>query len=491
MNEISCEISSSKEMGDDCDAEKRGTSHGDSGYASLSGSVDSPDDQPSSNFPAKIEVCQRRLLQRKITKLKLYEKNISSEFLTRFADLKELLGEAFLEHVAHSTKEGSHRPIALDLRMLGTDEESARPWIVVFCEPKLLKRARQFFRQEWVKSHCQPGEARPDVPSMTVFIQSHAPLLAAASRVADVFGDLSVNTFFGDTLCGSVVSVRSQLATVGGIIEVESSIGQSELYGLTVGHILNDPPGLDDLPDITCSSAIQEDDDSEDELFELEIDIDQLLSDPTTTSMDEGVAIQARGDTWPRVGDFVVFHDESDKTIQKPNLDWALVRWSMDSIKPNLISLSPNTSPRTLWSCENIMTNEAHVMLISGFRGKVYGYLSCGDSVLSTSPNRALTSVYIMHPDDRAGTSTLRRSPSIANDDFCRPDAGRVRLLGHRLSIWLRIRSCDSIQCPWRYLCRSYQCHNLRHQAVSQGKDCRTPLDGCLRLCLTASERRR
>lgn len=55
-------------------------------------------------------------------------------------------------------------PIAIWLKVLGVDEKSAKPHMVFLCGKKVdEKRARKFFKQDWVRNEClgDPSRDRP------------------------------------------------------------------------------------------------------------------------------------------------------------------------------------------------------------------------------------------------------------------------------------------------------------------------------------------
>ena len=380
----------------------------DSGHVSLDGSPRNPNGQHD-KFPAEIALCQRKLLlHRTTTKLKPYEKKISPEYSKRFADLRELLGPSLSQHLTCSLKHSHHGPIAMNLRVLGTDEASAKPWIVILCAPRIAKMVRRFFSEAWVKSECHPGNARPDVPCLQVIVHAHAPILAAGFINADAFMNLSPSDSSAETLCGSIIKVQSQLATIGGLVEIKYSHGQREFYGLTVGHILtaiSDSDAQSDITNVAVDEEVVADDEDamadDEELYDLDIGQDQLEYGDISLEDPHFQIEHANGSSWPHIGKLVKFRKQSILN------DWALVSLPMDRLKPNTFK-NRHGSGVYMWSDDepeihSMKSPELPAILVSGLRGSIYGTLTHSTSSLLIASGDQFANTYTMRLARRSG----------------------------------------------------------------------------------------
>lgn len=206
----------------------------DSGYSSLVNSPHSPNEGTKS--------ISRKLLKPK--KLRRYDKPIDQPTQTRFLDLKVLFGRTLHEFLAK--KKVTFTAIQMRLSILGEDEASAKPCIIIACEKATLKRVKQFFDQVDIKEELQPNTS--EWPAFKLIICDRAPRLLTTDIDMDIdteiFG-LDLNFIEGlsaPSACGmtikAAVGEKTRTATLGGIIEVLSKTGEIKSYGLTAGHIL-------------------------------------------------------------------------------------------------------------------------------------------------------------------------------------------------------------------------------------------------------------
>ena len=212
----------------------------DSGYSS---SMPTPDASSPGvgNFELERTDAGQLLSRLKKTKLRLFDQEISQAVQNRFDDLSELFTPSLISFLAK--RKVKRRPISIKLKVLGTDEKSAKPWVVVQCDEDASKPIKNYFNRPEVKSQYQPGDSESDLPSLEVVIHSRAPVPLATSDLASVYGNSWAEV---DTLCGKLIKIGSldepQIATLGGVIMVEKSRGQFMLYGLTAGHVFTQEP---------------------------------------------------------------------------------------------------------------------------------------------------------------------------------------------------------------------------------------------------------
>ena len=401
----------------------------DSGYASVEPSPSDPEGVPQGQRFIRMEcnsLTRKLFSPRKTIKLKSYNRNISSQYLVFFADLKELLVPAIQRRVFQAIGANQYGPCTINLRVLGTDEGSAKPWIVVLCDPRIANKMRRLFNEDWVKSMCQPGPAWPDLDCLQTIVHPSAPLLQAAHVVAGVFGDSSAAYAFGNELSSRTVQIRQSIVTIGGAVTV---ICDNEVHymGLTVGHGLSCAKS----PDLMCTrtkeaaDSISEVDESsaagedvavdEDEIFELDLE-DMVDSIPETAE----TADRAKP-SWRilerriAVGDLVEFRKDNRIISSKRRLDWALIRPHSLGHSANDVNVrrTPIRDPGWLhlWNNSSDYQESADTIacLLSGMRGQVFGSLVFGVSVFSTGARYDFTTVHLLRP-----TNLINRSTSSA-----------------------------------------------------------------------------
>ena len=212
----------------------------DSGYNS---SRSTPDGKSSevANFELRHTVPRQLFSRFKKTKPRPFDQEISQLVRDRFSDLTELFGESLYTFLVK--RRVKYNAISIKLKVLGKDEGSAKPWVVVQCDEAASKPIKNFFDQPEVKSQYRPGDSEPDTPSFDVLIHPRAPVSLATSHLASVYGKSWADV---DTLCGKIIKIGSldepHIATLGGVIKVETSQGKFMLQGLTAGHILAQEP---------------------------------------------------------------------------------------------------------------------------------------------------------------------------------------------------------------------------------------------------------
>ena len=207
----------------------------DSGYGS---SQTTPYPSPKGgNYDLGRKGARQLFSSSKKTKLRPFDQEISQAVQNRFSDLTELFGPSLYSFLV---KRGvKYTAISIKLKVLGKDEGSARPWVVVQCDKAASKSINSFFDQPGVRSEYQRGDSEPDLPSFDVVIHPRAPVSLAASDEGIVYGKSWTNV---DTLCGNIIKIGSldkpHIATLGGIIMIEIRQGVFKMVGLTAGHIL-------------------------------------------------------------------------------------------------------------------------------------------------------------------------------------------------------------------------------------------------------------
>lgn len=213
----------------------------DSGYASV---VTTPDNgspaDPKRKFSVEVQIPSRWLFPRTITQLKVFDMPIPESTRNRFLDLKELFDRPLYDYLFKGKPRST---ISVKLKILGATEKDAKPWIVVFCDKAVSKRARQFFNQPAVKAQYQSRDDHACSPLFDLVVCDRPPILRAGRDHIGLYAPVSTDTFRQITLCGTAIMVcidgENRFSTLGGIVEVIMPGHLSKLYGLTAGHFIS------------------------------------------------------------------------------------------------------------------------------------------------------------------------------------------------------------------------------------------------------------
>ena len=306
----------------------------DSGYAT----AESAGSTPGKGTPAKIEdktnselypLPQRRLFKGKVQQIRQYDIQLPLWFHERFKDLCELLGGPLHEYLAKAKARYKH--IAMKLKVLGENEERARPWIVILCDAAILKKVKHFFQQQWVKSEYQPSDAKLDLPYFDIYYLGQAPQQYAASVHLDVHEQPYLATRNIQTLCGRAIVVNYlndfRAATIGGRITVLSQGGKLESYGLTAGHILRDNYSMEDDSGSSEDQEVDEhagagedEDEPISDVFQLELSSEEDLAISEDFPMPD--LRHSSPELWRKLGHVHTFCAAQGESL---NLDWALI----------------------------------------------------------------------------------------------------------------------------------------------------------------------
>ena len=383
-----------------------------------------------------------RFLQRRIAKLRLFDKEIPQSTRNRFEDLVELFSQPLYEHLKKAKTR--HGPISIKLKVVGENEADARPWIIVLCDKAVARQVRQFFDLLHVKTECQPTEADSLVPSFKVLVESRPPREVAATTLARTRDWLSEYTEVycreksQVTLCGTNIHVAypdaTRTATLGGIVKVIDIDGSTLLFGITAGHILREPhlnfandesSSLHlyrDEADNSEDSTENEGDDNEyilagEETFELEMGSDDdKTQQHKSLGTDNVPAHLSFGDN--HFIDGRIFAVSGDTEEDQRDFDWALIRlYDSQSLRPNLLVLTDaeqvnSSTDKELIDCApgrgsiSSGTNQ-FIYLLSGSDGIKHGVLSLSKSFLALSTTQRMIPTYSLSFPSGSGINPL------------------------------------------------------------------------------------
>lgn len=186
----------------------------DSGYGSTGNTTDGSTTDHSQDFADGVALPSRRIFERRVTKLRLFDREIPQLTQHRFHDLHELFERPLYDHLIEA-KIKPH-PISIKLKVLGESEVTAKPWIVILCSKAASKRVRHFFNQQHIKADYQPSSPDSFLPSFEIFVYNRPPRPMAG---IEIYGDLGQRS----TMCGSIIRVgeadQARFATLGGVIK--------------------------------------------------------------------------------------------------------------------------------------------------------------------------------------------------------------------------------------------------------------------------------
>ncbi|KAI4918623.1 hypothetical protein J4E90_003010 [Alternaria incomplexa] len=165
-----------------------------------------------------------------------FEKDVNEVISLYFEDIIKRLRRPLLD-VLRKSKKG-FRPFVIRLLVLGVDESSAKPYIVVFCPAQVQDIVENYFRRDTPKRLCQPGKDGP--ASFDVIVEGTPIQLTTSHHVHPT----SINTGHSPTerlryrdtplKIDGIHGIR--YATMGGYVVVVGKDGRLSIYGLTAGH---------------------------------------------------------------------------------------------------------------------------------------------------------------------------------------------------------------------------------------------------------------
>lgn len=159
------------------------TSVPDSGYASQASR--SGGTTPENNTQPEFTLQPRRLFGRKPIKLKPFNKEIPKQVEDRFSDLAELFDKPLFDYV--SQLGAKFTAISIKLKILGENEASAKPWILVLCDRSIVKRVREYFNQSDVKQEYSPVNLDLNLPAFQVIVCDKPPRPIGANDSIEVY----------------------------------------------------------------------------------------------------------------------------------------------------------------------------------------------------------------------------------------------------------------------------------------------------------------
>ncbi|ERF71908.1 hypothetical protein EPUS_08224 [Endocarpon pusillum Z07020] len=417
----------------------------DSGYSSQ---VSSPNNPSQGTLAGKesIEYPSRRRFPRKPKKLRIYDKPIDQPTQTRFLDLKVLFGRTLHEFLAK--KKVTFTAIQMRLSVLGEDEASAKPWIIIACEKATLKTVKQFFGQTDIKEELQANTG--EWPAFELIICDRALRLLTADIDIEVFAHDRdyIKGLFARSACGMAIKAaqnggnQALWLTAGHILPGDSMLGALE-NELEIKSVKED--GLDTDDSQAESYAAQESNleppdrphldhpfsDSNEEEFEIEFGYGSMSPSNDSASqgreeqsgehnpsylMNIGRTVAHSGQSKPsmltNIGRIVAHSSQSKPSMEEDcNRDWALIELNeaQRDIGNCLIDGRGDSTPFPLQLTQVV---EQKILQIDGERpvgvirtspSPSWGVLSRAWSFIMISPGNAFTETYTLTLGPKSG----------------------------------------------------------------------------------------
>jgi hypothetical protein len=202
----------------------------DSGYGTGADSTPGPENRQFPGSARSARTLSLTLNGEKGETVKSFDHEVLPTTIDRFKAVCSELEPALVNYmVKHYTK---HAAMAIRMMVLGQSSEDAEPCMVVFCPKKRESRVRRFFDTTFARDLCRPSSQA--LPSFKVVIvpRNLQPLAAELSILWTDEDQIS------DTLSGAPVKTNDRFGTLGGLLKLNSTPTEFELYGITAAHIL-------------------------------------------------------------------------------------------------------------------------------------------------------------------------------------------------------------------------------------------------------------
>lgn len=173
--------------------------------------------------------------------LKRFEKDVDKSTTQSFEDIVGRLKSPLLIELRESRKH--FQPFAIRLLVVGEDDESAVPSIVVFCPDDVRELVKKFFQREMARRLCQASQ--PGFLNLEIIVIGHPPRQKSSFQGPENSSDkvyvgnpddLDQNPW--SNYVKIVGAGDARCATMGGVLIVTNHDNTSSLYGLTAGHAL-------------------------------------------------------------------------------------------------------------------------------------------------------------------------------------------------------------------------------------------------------------
>jgi len=298
--------------------------------------------------------------------------------------------------------------------MLGAlgDHVEAQPWVIILCHEKAFKKVKQFFCQEWVRSHHKPPEGA-DFPLLRILVANRSPI-----PISLIYGPSLMTSNCLPPGCGTPFRVDvdkiTRFGSIGGIIMAKTREGSTEFYGMTAGHVFeseivdtSSPATPKSLGDTFSSS---EDNGSRE--YDLRFPFIREENGNVTNSSDNSSS-GTSSSCWPALGDTWSSSFANPDGSSTQNLDWCLISFKDVSLYyPSAFGEEKLSGPKEASSTalrEDLLylTARRHgdrpVETYCGMSGRKEGSLTMTFSYLMLAPGQRLVKTYCLALSDETG----------------------------------------------------------------------------------------
>jgi hypothetical protein len=169
--------------------------------------------------------------------MQIFNMEVEKAAKDRFQDILERLNRPLLDTLRKCRIE--YRPTAFKLMVLGHDEQTAKPWVVVLCPKGVEKKVKRFFQQGFARQLCSGVES--DHVGFEVAVVGQ-PLRSTDGRDhSHVYVQIYPHNT-GAWWTPRIMVTQSgidHIATLGGYAYVYTGSAGNYIYGLTCGHVLS------------------------------------------------------------------------------------------------------------------------------------------------------------------------------------------------------------------------------------------------------------
>lgn len=168
-----------------------------------------------------------------------FDKDVDKSTFLYFQDISIRLTHPLMQRLEKTRKQ--FRPIAIRLMVLGKDESSAKPYIVVFCPECVKETVKKFFQGEEAKYHCQRNQ--PGLVDFEVIVEGQPPRTMTGNQPPPF--DIAPGNSTGSHHCWPLatpikinITGETRYATMGGFVVAIDNDGAPSIYGMTAGHAI-------------------------------------------------------------------------------------------------------------------------------------------------------------------------------------------------------------------------------------------------------------
>jgi hypothetical protein len=304
---------------------------------------------PQAPVPLEVDKTTQKVTQKlvfygsEMKKIRRFDQEVEDAVYDRFVEVQSQLGEPLIQFLS---KHGFALPgTAIRIMVLGATEDTAKPWIVVHCHKKAMKKANKFLEEDFVRSMCQ-GQIKFDIAVCC----SSVPLYSEDPDEVLIEQDGQETNGTCPPQIKVTKSGMVRYATLGGFVFVTMADGKTMVYGLTVGHVL--PSGESNHVNENVSSEEDSEDDGSDDdsivsstdgnSVDGSPDADNISTSPGSAGSPDEIPTDLEQRSWISLGCIA----KASCSERAKNHDWALIELAaITTTVPSNVSEAPSGIP--------------------------------------------------------------------------------------------------------------------------------------------------